>query len=418
MFCSQRADIAEYFFHAPTPQFYVTPGTIMDDFSAWIRSELDRLEAAGLRRAIPDVDRGAERYLLLGGRRLLNLASNNYLGLAGQPALAAAAAQAARDLGAGSGASRLVTGNTALHDELDRRVAAFKGQEAALCFTSGFAANLSLFAAFAGRDALVFSDRLNHASIIDGILLSGAKQVRYRHNDLDHLAHLLDKHRDHPRKLLATDTVFSMDGDVADLASLAELCGAHKVPLVVDEAHATGVFGSGRGLVHELGLEREVALHMGTFSKALGSLGGYVAASREAIDLLLNKGRAFVFTTALPPSVVAANLAALDLVAADPAAGPRLLAMAEEFRARLQEMGFNTGDSATQIVPVLLGSAQAALQARDLLLAHGVYAGAIRPPTVPQGTARLRVSLRADLTGEDLDLALNAFRALAEEPAP
>ncbi len=388
----------------------------MDDFTTWIRSELDRLEAAGLRRTIPDMDRGADRYLLLGGRRVLNLASNNYLGLAGHPALAAAAAAAARELGTGSGASRLVTGTSALHATLDQRVAEFKGQDAALTFTSGFAANLALFAAFAGRDALVFSDRLNHASILDGILLSGARQVRYRHNDLDHLSRLMEQHRDHPRKLLATDTVFSMDGDVADLAGLAELCGQHHVPLIVDEAHATGVFGSGRGLVHELGLERQVALHMGTFSKALGSLGGYVAASRDAIDLLLNKGRSFVFSTALPPTVVAANLAALDLVAADPSAGPRLLAMAGTFRARLAEMGFNTGGSSTQIVPVLLGSAQAALHARDALLAHGVYAAAIRPPTVPQGTARLRISLRADLTHEDLDLALTAFRALSTEP--
>ena len=390
----------------------------MDDFPAWSRSELDRLEAAGLRRAVPAVDRGAERHLLLDGRRLLNLASNNYLGLAGHPALAEAAARAARDWGTGSGASRLVTGNTALHDILDQRVAEFKGQEAALTFTSGFAANLAIFSAFAGRDAVVFSDRLNHASIIDGIQLSGARQVRYRHNDLGHLARLLEQHRDHPRKLLATDTVFSMDGDVADLAGLAELCRRHKVPLVVDEAHATGVLGRGRGLAHELGLEREVALHMGTFSKALGSLGGYVAASREAIDLLLNKGRAFVFTTALPPAVVAANLAALELVSADPSAGPRLLAMAQAFRDRLNEMGFATGDSCTQVIPVLLGSAQAALAARDGLLAHGVYAGAIRPPTVPPNTARLRVSLRADLTAEDLDLALAAFRALAPEPGP
>jgi len=390
----------------------------MDDFTTWIRSELDRLEASGLRRSIPDMDRGADRYLLLDDRRVLNLASNNYLGLAGHPALAEASAAAVRDYGAGSGASRLVTGTTALHHELDRRVAEFKGQDAALCFTSGFAANLAIFAAFAGRDALVFSDRLNHASIIDGIQLSGARQVRYRHNDLDHLARLLEQHKDHPRKLLATDTVFSMDGDVADLASLAELCSVHKIPLVADEAHAAGVFGSGRGLVHELGLEREVALHMGTFSKAFGSLGGYVAASRPAIDLLLNKGRSFVFSTALPPSVVAANLAALDVVQADPSAGPRLLAMAETFRARLREMGFNTGGSCTQILPVLLGSSQAALNARDALLAHGVYVGAIRPPTVPQGTARLRISLRADLTPEDLDLALTAFRALSTEPAP
>ncbi|MEW5774776.1 MAG: 8-amino-7-oxononanoate synthase [Thermodesulfobacteriota bacterium] len=389
--------------------------SIMDDFSAWIRSELDRLEAAGLRRAIPEIDRGADRRLELGGRRLLNLASNNYLGLAGHPALAEAACRAAREYGAGSGASRLVTGNTALHDELDRRVAAFKGQEAALCFTSGFAANLALFSAFAGRDAVVFSDRLNHASIIDGILLSGAKHVRYRHNDPEHLARLLEQHRDHPRKLLATDTVFSMDGDAADLATLAELCGRHKVPLAVDEAHATGVLGRGRGLASELGLEREAALHMGTFSKALGSLGGYVAGSRDAIDLLLNKGRAFVFTTALPPAVAAANLAALDLAEADPSAGPRLLAMARDFRAELQAMGFATGDSATQIIPVLLGPAEAALRARDALLAHGVYVAAIRPPTVPPNTARLRISLRADLTPEDLDLARTAFRALAAE---
>jgi 8-amino-7-oxononanoate synthase len=381
----------------------------------FVTPELDRLSAQGLARAIPDLDRGADRYLTIQGQRLLNLASNNYLGLAGHPDLARAASEAALAQGTSSGASRLVTGSSPLQAELEAEVARFKGCQAALTLTSGYAANLAALTTLADRHTVVFADKLNHASIVDGVLLSGARHARFRHNDLDHLSRLLAEHRDVPRKVLVTDTVFSMDGDRADLAGIVSRCRDHGVFIVVDEAHATGVLGQGRGLAAELGVEGEIGLSMGTFSKALGSLGGYLAGRREVVDLLTSRARSFIYTTALPPAVAAASLAGLRHVAAHPGLGTGLLAMSREFDARLRAMGFSTGDSSTQIIPVILGGNAQALAAREFLLRRGVYAPAIRPPTVPAGTARLRLSLRADLTPEDLDLALAALAELARE---
>lgn len=380
------------------------------DFLARRRARLDETSQF---REIPPVERGADLYLEHGGRRLLNLASNNYLGLAGAPELAEAAIRAIRDYGTSSGASRLVTGTTALHDALDRETAAFKEQEDALCVGSGYAANLCILSALADRSCVVFSDRLNHASIVDGIVLSRAQHVRYRHGDLEHLAALLAKHADVPRKLVVTDTVFSMDGDVADLAAMVPLCRDHDALLVVDEAHATGVLGRGRGLAHHLGLADEVDVHMGTFSKALGSQGGYIAARREIVDAMRNFGRAFIFSTALPPAVVGANLAALDLVRRDQERRDNLEMVTAQVRSVLRRLDFDIGASSTQIIPVIMGANEVALAARDFLMARGLCVPAIRPPTVPEGTARLRLSLRADLGTADVDLLCAAFEALA-----
>ncbi|WP_462327045.1 8-amino-7-oxononanoate synthase [Desulfobaculum sp.] len=380
-----------------------------------ITSELSRMRAASLLREMPPVDHGAELYLTYEGERLLNLASNNYLGLSGHAALRDHAARAALEGGAGSGASRIVTGTDVAYDALEREVAAFKGTQAALVVGSGYAANLSIMTALAGRTATVFSDRLNHASIIDGITLSRARHVRYRHNDMDHLRRQLEAHADAAQKILVTDSVFSMDGDCADLESIVRLCRDHGALLVVDEAHATGVLGDGKGLSHALGCAGEVDVQMGTFSKALGSYGAYIAADEDIIALIRNRGRSFVFSTSLPPSVVAANRAALRSVATDTALAGRLTDLSQSLRGHLDGLGFDTGGSTTQIIPVILGDNDAAIAAREYLRRKGLYVPAIRPPTVPQGTARLRISLRADISDKVMDDICAAFTDLAQE---
>lgn len=379
-----------------------------------MKSELAELREQSLFRQIPPVDNGADKYLLHDGISLLNLASNNYLGLAGHPDLKQAAMAATERYGTSSGASRLISGNFGLLDELESALCQFKEQEAALVVGSGFAANLMILSTLADRHTVVFSDKLNHASIVDGIRLSGAKHVRYRHNDMAHLATLLEKHSAAPRKVLVTDTVFSMDGDMADMASIVDLCHRHSVLSVVDEAHAVGVLGDGRGLCAELGLADRVDVHMGTFSKGLGSYGAYVAGQSDIIDYLRNKGRPFIFSTALPPAVIGANRAAVQLVSGTPAMGNRLLKMARETRGFLSSLGLDTGPSQTAIIPVILGPNERALAARDVLMAQGVCVGAVRPPTVPEGTARLRISLRADLTDHDMALFREAVSFMVE----
>jgi 8-amino-7-oxononanoate synthase len=390
----------------------------MNDYYSKYAAEMTaRLRRESLYRETPDIDHGADRQLIFQGAPLLNLAANNYLGLAGCPELIQAAVAATREYGAGSGASRLVTGNCRVHDDLDLALARFKGTQAALALGSGYAANLAVLTAFADRHTLVFADKLSHASLIDGALLSGARLIRFRHNDMTHLGELLTAHTAHERKIVVTESVFSMDGDVPDLREFVRLGREHGALIVLDEAHAAGVFGLGRGLAHELGIDTEVDIQMGTLSKAFGSCGGYLCASRDYISLIENRGRAFIYSTAQPPGVAAASLAAVELVTAqaaqDGGPGKRLLALAAEARQYLASLGFDTGRSASQIVPVILGPGEAVLAAREFLIKRGLYAAAIRPPTVPAGTARLRLSFRADLTEADLELFKNAFAALA-----
>ncbi len=369
-----------------------------------IEQQLETIGRDGRLRRLPAIDNGKDKYLQIGEQRLLNLASNDYLGLSSSPLLAAAAHDAINEYGASSGASRLVTGNNRLYQELEHELASFKAQPAALVFNSGYTANLCLLASLADRHTLVFSDRLNHASIIDGISLSGAKHVRYRHNDMAHLATLLTKHKDHPHKLIITDSVFSMDGDLADLPSLVQLKHDFNCLLVIDEAHATGIFGHGRGLAHEFGVEQEIDLHMGTFSKALGSFGGYVGGSRLLIDYLINTGRALIYTTGLPPATVASNLAAIRLLQQNPDQGQPLLTMARNLVRHLQDLGIDTGPTESHIIPIIIGDNERTLQVQQQLHDMGIHVGAIRPSTVPTGTARLRLALRADLTLGEFEL--------------
>jgi 8-amino-7-oxononanoate synthase len=377
-------------------------------WSRWLEREHERREHAALTRRLRPTESPAEPVARRDGRELVNLCSSNYLGLAGDPRLVEAAARGAVR-GGGAGSSRLMAGHDPAFAELEEKVAAFKGTERALVLGSGYLANVGILTAVLDRDAAVFADRLNHASLIDGVRLSGARSHRYRHLDLEHLERLLQA-SDAPRKLIVTDTVFSMDGDVAPLRELVSLKERYGAALLVDEAHAGGVLGPhGEGLAHELGIAGEVELQMGTFSKAYGAYGAYVAASGAWIDHLVSACRTLVYSTALPPAVVATIDAAVDLVRDADDRRAALRAKAERFRAGVRAAGFDTGGSTTQIVPALVGESERALALAAALEEHGVLAVGIRPPTVPAGTARLRFSLLATHTDEQLDLALQAL---------
>jgi 8-amino-7-oxononanoate synthase len=373
--------------------------------------ELARIRDAGLLRVLRESAGAVDRWVTVDGRRVLLLCSNNYLGLANHPALADAAARAARTYGVGAGASRLISGSLPIHTELETRLATSKHAEAALLFPSGYHANIGAITALVGRGDAIFSDALNHASIIDGCRLSGATVHVYPHRDVDALAHALAASRARHR-LIVTDSIFSMDGDAAPLADICALAERHDAMTMVDEAHGTGVFGpTGGGLVEALGLYDRITVQMGTLGKALGCAGAFVAGRRELIDLLVNRARSFIYTTALAPPIVGAALAALDLVAHEPERRARLLRMSADLRARLTALGLDAGDGDGPIIPVIVGESDAAMGWSRELLERGVFVQAIRPPTVPAGTARLRVTLMATFDDGDLAHAANAFAA-------
>jgi 8-amino-7-oxononanoate synthase len=375
----------------------------------WIDGELAALEAKGLRRSLEPFGSAQGPVVVVGGRRLVNLCSNDYLALAADPRLVEAAAAAARAEGAGAGASRLVAGDLPIHGRLEAALAALHGAEAALLFNSGYHANAGVPPALAGRDDAVFSDVLNHASLVDGALLSRAELVRYRHGDVDELDQLLGRTRAR-RKLVVTDAVFSMDGDAAPLAELAEACRRHGAMLYVDEAHAVGVLGeTGAGLAEALQVKDRVDVEMGTLGKALGAFGAYVAGEARLRELLLTRARTFVFTTALPPAACGAALAALQVVRGDPARRARLAALTARMRAGLAALGFDVSRVVAPIFPVVLGSEARALAAARALRDRGFFVRAIRPPTVPRGTSRLRVSLTAGHDERQVDAFLGAL---------
>ena len=376
-----------------------------------VQLELEEIKSRGLLRRTRMINGRQSAHVTCNGRDALMLCSNNYLGLADHPALAGASIAAIEQYGTSSGASRLVSGTMELHERLERAVATFKGSEAALVFNSGHAANTGIIPALVGKGDVVFSDRLNHASIIDGILLSGARPVRYPHNDHTALAQLMEKYlKEHAtgRSLIVTDGVFSMDGDIAPLAELVALKRAHGALLMVDDAHGCGVLGErGRGSAELLGVGSDVDIQMGTFGKALGSFGAYAAVSAELRDLLINRARSFIFSTSLPPSVLAASLAAVELVQTPEGNRLRqqLAVNTGFFRNSLAEAGFMIPAGTTQIVPIVIGPAETTMQFSEALLAEGFFAQGIRPPTVPVGTSRLRFTLMATHTLADLACA-------------
>jgi 8-amino-7-oxononanoate synthase len=393
------------------------PGApVAADPLAFCAEELARLEASGLGRRVRALESASEPEVTLDGRRVLCLASNNYLGLAAHPEVVEAAAEAARRFGAGAGSARLVTGGLVLHDELEARLAAFKGTEAALLFSSGYLANLGTVAALVGPGDVVFSDSLNHASIIDGCRLSKADVHVYRHADADHLAERLGSWRRTAvataRALVITDSVFSMDGDVAPLPDIAAACERHGAVLMVDEAHATGVVGpDGRGAVAGYGLEGRVGVVMGTLSKSLGAAGGFIAGSADLCAYLRNRARSFVFDTALPPPTVAAALAALAVLEREPERPVRARRLAGRLATGLRAAGYEVAEPPAAVLPVVVGAPDAALALSARLLDAGVLVTAIRPPSVPEGTSRLRATVMATHTDAEIDRAVAAFAA-------
>jgi glycine C-acetyltransferase/8-amino-7-oxononanoate synthase len=376
-----------------------------------ISERLAELESSGLRRRLRVVEGPQGPEVVLDGRPVLLLCSNNYLGLADHPRLRQAAADAALSLGTSAGASRLISGSMSIHAELESRLAEFKGTEAALLFGSGYLANTGTIAALARHGEVVFSDELNHASIIDGCRLTGAETFVYRHTDIDHLEWGLRQAAGRAA-LIVTDGVFSMDGDLAPLPELADLADRHGCRLLVDEAHATGCIGpGGRGSVAAAGLSGEVAVVVGTLGKALGGYGAYVCGSAEMVDFLVNSARPFIFSTAPPPPAVAAARAALELLSESPRRVERLRANAAALRDGLRSQGLEPVGSETQIVPLVIGEADDAMALCERLLGEGVFAQAIRPPTVPPGTCRLRLTAMATHRVADLG---NAARLIGE----
>jgi glycine C-acetyltransferase/8-amino-7-oxononanoate synthase len=351
--------------------------------------------------------------VVLDGQPVLLLCSNNYLGLADHPRVREAAAEAAMRWGVGAGASRLVSGTMTVHRRLEEALAEFKGSEAALLFGSGYLANLGVIGALAGRGEVVFSDELNHASIVDGCRLARAETFVYEHRDVEHLEWGLSQ-AEGRGALIVTDGVFSMDGDVAPLEEIVELAGRYDARVVVDEAHATGALGpGGRGAVAEAGLEREVDVVVGTLGKALGSYGAYVCCEAEMADYLVNTARSLIFSTAPPPPAVAGGLAALELLAEQPRRVEKLRANGDALRAELVREGFEVTGSETQIVPLVVGEAALAMKVCEAALERGVFAQAIRPPTVPQGTSRLRLAVMASHTRAELRDAAQALARAA-----
>lgn len=385
----------------------------------FLSPHLEGLKEKNFYRELRTAESPQDSWVTLEGRKVLNLCSNNYLGMASHPVVKEAAVEGTREWGCGSGASRLICGNFPFHRILERRLASFKGTEEAILYSSGYTANLGIISALAGNKDCVFSDELNHASIIDGCRLSQAKVIVFPHNNLEALEDKL-RQASHGgqirRKLVVVEGVFSMDGDLAPLPGLVNLAAKYECLLIVDEAHATGALGpGGRGTVALFGLEKEVPIVMGTLSKALGSLGGFVTGSRELVEFLINTSRSFIFTTALPAGVVTSALASLGLLEEDPSLPLRVQENARYLRDGLNRLGYNTLNSQTQIIPVVIGDASLTLEVSRLLLDEGILAAAIRPPTVPEGTCRIRITVMATHTREDLDFALGAFEKITRQ---
>ncbi len=377
-----------------------------------LQTRLEDHEKRAVRRRLRPLDSGIGPRVVVDGNSVIQLCSNDYLGLAAHPAVTRAAADAALEYGAGAGSARLIVGTSAPHAALERELARWKQTEAALVLSSGYHANTGVLPVLAGADDGIFSDELNHASLIDGCRLSRAAVRVYRHADAEHLDRLLRDAAGFRRRLIVTETVFGMDGDIAPLEDLVALARRHDAWIVVDEAHSTGVFGqNGGGLVSQLGLTEAVDVQIGTLSKALGSLGGYVAGSAALVDWVVNAARTFIYTTALPPAAVAAARAAIAVLSAEPERRDRVWSHAAWLRERLTEIGFRLGPGRSPILPILIGDADRAVRLSDALLARGVLVPAIRPPTVPDGTARLRVAPMATHTADDLAEAVDAFAA-------
>lgn len=371
----------------------------------WIDDALAEWEAQGLRRKLVTRSGPQGARINVAGRSLLNFGANDYLGLANDPRLIIAAEDTAAREGWGAGASPLITGHTAAHAALEAQLASWLGTEAALVTPSGFAANAGTIAALVDAGDIIYSDAKNHASLIDGCRLSRARVEIYPHNDVEALGELLQRTAgDGRRRLIVTDTVFSMDGDTAHLLELCKLAEQHDAMLLIDEAHATGVFGAdGTGLAEAQGVAERIPIRVGTLSKALGSGGGFIAGQQRLIDWLVNRARPYVFSTAHPPPVAAAASAAIRIVQSEPQRRTELLARASWLREELRRQGWQLGTAATQIIPVIVGEAAAAMRLHRALLEAGCFVPGIRPPSVPAGESLLRISLSYAHKQRDLE---------------
>ncbi|MEQ9618242.1 MAG: 8-amino-7-oxononanoate synthase [Deltaproteobacteria bacterium] len=385
----------------------------MHDPLRWIEEDLKTIRDKSLFRILTEIETGQSPEIIIGGKSYILFGSNSYLGLSVDPKVIEAATLALQKYGTGSGGSRLVSGSSDLHRELEDRIAGFKNTQAAILFSSGYLANIGTISSLMGEKDIIYSDELNHASIIDGCRLSRSKVNIYRHLDLDHLNSLVSADQGRRcKKLIVTDTVFSMDGDLAPLPELVQLSERYGCMLMIDEAHATGVLGKrGSGATEHYGVEDSVPIVMGTLSKAIGSLGGYIAGSRELIDFIRNRVRSYIFDTSLPAPSLAASLAAIEIIENEPERREYLWSLINKFRSGIEEIGLEILPTDSAIIPVLIGDAEPSLKFAGALREHGVYTPAVRPPSVPVGMCRIRATLMAKHTEEHIERALRAFRA-------
>jgi len=362
----------------------------------FIKEELDGIKKAGLFRALRTIEEGKGARVKIRGKELLNFCSNNYLGLAGHPEVVRRTKEILKKHGVGSGASRLVSGNFAIHEELEAKISKYEGTPASIVFPTGYMANLGTMQALVGAGDAVIIDRLNHASIIDGARISGAKLLVYPHRDMEELEIILKHAQIFKKRLIVSDHVFSMDGDVAPADKLAELAVKYKSMLMLDTAHSTGVL--------DLKIKDKAnVIIMGTLSKAIGSLGGFISGSRDLIDYLRNKARSFIYTTGLPPAMAAASLASFDIIEKDSSYKEKLWDRVNYLKKKIQPLDFDTLGSETQIIPIMIGDARMAVDISNRLYSAGIFLSAIRPPTVPKGTSRLRMTVTAMHSKDDID---------------
>ncbi len=382
----------------------------------YLQAELDDMKGNGtFRQLIPlESEQGAK--VIIGGKEVIQLSSNNYLGLTGHPRLRKAALKAVEKYGAGTGSVRTIAGTFSMHDELEKKLATFKHTEAALVFQSGFTTNQGVLSSILTKEDVVISDELNHASIIDGIRLTKAARKVYKHVDVSDLERVLQDSASYRVKVIVTDGVFSMDGNIAPLPEIVELAEKYNALVMVDDAHASGVLGeNGRGTVNHFGLDGRVHIQVGTLSKAVGVLGGYVASSKTLIDYLIHKGRPFLFSTSHPPAVTAACIEAIDVLIEEPQLIEKLWDNTKFFKDGLTKLGFNTGKSETPVTPVVVGDEALSHQFSDKLLEYGVFAQGIAFPTVAKGLARVRTIVTAEHSKDDLQKALDIFEKAGKE---
>ncbi len=383
---------------------------------SFLENTLTELEQKGLKRSLKNCDGPQDREVTIDGRRLINFCSNNYLGLANDPRLCAAAIQAVQEEGFGSGASRLVCGNMSSHRALEKKIADFKGTEACLVFNTGYMANLGIIAAMCDSSDIIFADKLDHASIIDGMLLSGAKFRRYPHNDMTTLESWLKDASGFKKKIIITDSVFSMDGDLAPLDQIVRLAKQYEAIVMIDEAHGFGVLGQkGKGVAEHFGVEESIDIQMGTLSKALGGFGAYCCGSQTVISFLINHARSFIYTTGLPPAVTRAAARAVEILEEEPQRRDRLWQNTRYMLQAIKDMGFDTLSSQSPIIPIVVKESALAVDFSRKLFEKGIFLQAIRPPTVPVHTARLRLTVMATHSKEDLDFVLKQLEAIGRE---